>query len=221
MCCTGLKRLVTLWSYIQNTQQHKQISDFKNNLSIKSISVAKESNIAVISTQKGILIFTLDNQYRIDKFIAQVEGTHPTITTNQFVFTGKTKDGYNLFSYQLSSGDIKQLTTSGGYNPLISGDKLFFENYHKFGIWTLTEEGKEALLIPLTFELAEWFYFEDSFYLYDNANKLYTFSTSSNTFIESELNVSCNKAKYIIDNFCIKVQNKKFANQMIILDEKL
>lgn len=213
---TGISQI---WSYNQNTLQHKQVSDFKTNLLIKSMSVDKDNNIAAISTQNGIFIFNLDNQYRFSGLVAQVEGTHPALTTNKLIFTGKTSGNYNLFSYQLSSGDIKQITTHGGYNPLIKGDELFFENYHKYGIWTLTEAGIEELLIPLTFELAKWFHFENTFYLYDRNNQLYTFNTSNNELTESELSSGCKRVKYIIDGFCIKVQNDKFANKMVILDE--
>ncbi|WP_157829001.1 winged helix-turn-helix domain-containing protein [Colwellia sp. 75C3] len=213
---TGISQI---WSYNQNTQQHQQISDFKGSLSIKSMSADKDANIAAISTQKGILIFNLDSQYRFGEFIVHVEGSHPTLTANKLVFTGKTTDSYNLFSYQLSSGDITQLTTHGGYNPLINGDELFFENYHKFGIWTLSATGSETLLIPLSFELSNWFYFDDTFYLYDPSNKLYTFNTVNNQLAESELNSGCNRVAYLIEEQCIKVQNEKFANQMVILDE--
>lgn len=214
---TGISQI---WSYNQNTLQHKQVSNFKSSLSIKSMSADKDNDIAAISTQSGILIFNLDNQYRFDGVIAQIDGTHPTFTTNKLVFTGIKEKNYNLFSYQLGSGDIKQITINGGYNPLIIGDKLFFENYHKFGIWTLSEQGTEELLIPLSFKLSKWFYAEDIFYLYDKTNQLYTYNTANNTLAESELSAGCKRAKYIIDNFCIKVQNKKFSNQMVILDEQ-
>jgi len=215
---TGISQI---WSYNQNTTQHKQVSDFKNSLSIKSMSIDKSNNIAAIATQNGILIFSLNEQYRFGQLLAQVEGTHPTLTTDTLIFTGKKAGNYNLFSYQLSSGDTRQITTNGGYNPIINAGKLFFENYHKFGLWTLSEQGREELLIPLTFKLTKWFYFEDSFYLYNKNNQLYIYNTVSDELIESEMSMGCNRAIYINNNYCIKVQNEKFANQMVILDEQL
>ncbi len=212
---TGISQI---WSYNQNTQQQKQVSSFNKSLLIKSMSVDKDNSIAAISTQSGILIFNLDSQYHFNELIAQVEGTHPALADDKLIFTGKKSGNYNIFSYQLNSGEIKQITANGGYNPLVIDDKLFFENYHKFGIWTLSEKGQEELLIPLSFELAHWFYFEDSFYLYDNANQLYTYDTVTDELSENELSADCNKAKYIVEGFCIKVNNEKFANQMVILD---
>ena len=75
----------------------------------------------------------------------------------KLLFSSTLSGDWQLWSKDLQTGALKQLTNNGGYrgfdNP--ENGNLYFSKYHQDGLWQLTPDGKESQLLA-EFSLLNW-----------------------------------------------------------------
>jgi Tol biopolymer transport system component/DNA-binding winged helix-turn-helix (wHTH) protein len=92
---------------------------------------------------------------------------------NTLYFTSDSSGDWQIWSYQLANGELKQLTLTGGYRakPAKQTSNLFFTKYQQPGLWSFNVETQVEKKINIESERSSNFYVCSDSIIYEQDNK--------------------------------------------------
>ncbi|MBU2880866.1 winged helix-turn-helix domain-containing protein [Psychrosphaera sp. B3R10] len=168
---------------------------------ISAMAWSQNDEQLVASINGGLYVYSVvDNNWQaIAEQFNRVH--HVTFADRSILFSAEVDGQWNIWQYLVQSGEVKQLTTKGGYSVQEAGNKIYLTKFNREGLYELNlKTNVESALIP-DFPITGWRHWQlrenKIFYLLDQTYVEFDLSTGTEHTIyefRGRKPYSCNKS---------------------------